>query len=81
MNKKKKIQENIKQNTAEDRAKKELDKIAAYQARLAKKSNKQKKIRTVMDENYSVTKQSKAFIYYIISKKLLRFMLSVGYLS
>jgi len=49
--KKKKTQNEPKQDTAEDRAKKELEKIVAYQARLAKKSNKQKKIRTIMDEN------------------------------
>jgi len=49
--KKKKAQNEPKQDTAEDRAKKELEKIVAYQARLAKKSNKQKKIRTIMDEN------------------------------
>lgn len=49
--KKKKTQNESKKDTAEDRAKKELEKIAAYQARLAKKSNKQKKIKTVMDEN------------------------------
>lgn len=47
----KKAQNEPKKDTAEDRAKKELEKIAAYQARLAKRSNKQKKIRTVMDEN------------------------------
>lgn len=51
--KKKKAQDEPKRDTAEDRAKKELEKIAAYQARLAKKNNRQKKIRTVMDENNS----------------------------
>ncbi|CAL7938635.1 unnamed protein product [Xylocopa violacea] len=40
-----------KKETAEDRAKKELEKIAAFQARLAKKQNKQKKIRTVVEDN------------------------------
>lgn len=35
--------------TAEDRANKELAKIAAYQARLAKQKSKEKKIRTVVD--------------------------------
>ncbi|XP_076762063.1 dead-box helicase Rs1 [Xylocopa sonorina] len=40
-----------KKETAEDRAKKELEKIAAFQARLAKKQNKQKKIRTVADDD------------------------------
>lgn len=49
--KKKKAQNESKKATAEDRAKKELEKMAAYQARLAKKSNRQKKIKTVMDEN------------------------------
>lgn len=49
--KKKKTQNEPKKDTAEDRAKKELEKIAAYQARLAKRSNKQKKIKTVMDES------------------------------
>lgn len=49
--KKKKPQNEPKKDTAEDRARKELEKIAAYQARLAKKSNRQKKIRTVMDES------------------------------
>ncbi|XP_025993179.1 probable ATP-dependent RNA helicase DDX27 [Solenopsis invicta] len=48
---KKKKQNEPKKDTAEDRARKELEKIAAYQARLAKKSNRQKKIRTVTDEN------------------------------
>lgn len=57
-NKSKKVQEESKKDTAEDRAKRELEKTAAYQARLAKKGNKQKKLRTVMDENnYKVTKQ------------------------
>lgn len=49
--KKKKAQNESKKDTAEDRAKKELEKTAAYQARLAKKNNRQKKIKTVMDEN------------------------------
>lgn len=49
--KKKKAQNEPKKDTAEDRANKELEKIAAYQARLAKKSNRQKKIRTVVNEN------------------------------
>lgn len=48
-NKKKKNEP--KKDTAEDRAKKELEKIAAYQARLAKRSNKQKKIRAVREES------------------------------
>lgn len=57
-NKTKKAEEESKKDTAEDRAKRELDKTAAYQARLAKKGNKQKKIRTVMDEsNYNVAKK------------------------
>lgn len=48
---KKKKPKEPKKETAEDRAKRELDKIAAYQARLAKKNNKQKKIRTVVEDN------------------------------
>ncbi|XP_011506508.1 PREDICTED: probable ATP-dependent RNA helicase DDX27 [Ceratosolen solmsi marchali] len=36
---------------AEERALKELNKVAAYQARIAKKSSKQRKIRTIVDEN------------------------------
>ncbi|XP_029666526.1 probable ATP-dependent RNA helicase DDX27 [Formica exsecta] len=56
--KKKKTQNEPKKDTAEDRAKRELEKIAAYQARLAKKNNKQKKIRVVMDEyNRDFTKK------------------------
>ncbi|KYN06275.1 putative ATP-dependent RNA helicase DDX27 [Cyphomyrmex costatus] len=56
--KKKKAQNEPQKDTAEDRAKKELEKIAAYQARLAKKSNRQKKIRTVMNEtNYDYAKK------------------------
>jgi hypothetical protein len=69
--KKKKIQENFEKKTAEDRANNELEKLVAYQMRLAKSNNKEEKIRTVMDENYSVAKRSITFIYYIIvSKKL-----------
>ncbi|XP_066591378.1 probable ATP-dependent RNA helicase DDX27 [Prorops nasuta] len=48
-NKKKKVES--QKETAEDRANKELEKIAAFQARLAKKSNKPQKIRTVADNN------------------------------
>lgn len=40
-----------KKETAEDRTKRELEKIAAYQARLAKKKNKQSKIRTVVEND------------------------------
>ncbi|XP_033333122.2 dead-box helicase Rs1 isoform X1 [Megalopta genalis] len=53
--KKKKVPKEPKKETAEDRARNELDKIAAYQARLAKKKSKQKKIRTVMDDDRSAT--------------------------
>ncbi|XP_031841882.1 dead-box helicase Rs1 [Nomia melanderi] len=53
--KKKKVTKEVKKETAEDRAKYELDKIAAYQARLAKKKNKQKKIRTIVDDDRSTT--------------------------
>lgn len=62
--KKKKAQNEPKKDTAEDRANKELEKIAAYQARLAKKSNRQKKIRTVVNEtNRDFTK--KGIILYL----------------
>lgn len=68
--KKKKTQNEPKKDTAEDRAKRELEKIAAYQARLAKKSNKQKKIRVVMDEhNHDFTKKGIVLYYFIISRK------------
>lgn len=70
--KKKKTQNEPKKDTAEDRAKRELEKIAAYQARLAKKSNKQKKIRVVMDEyNRDFTKKGTVFYYFIISTEFL----------
>jgi ATP-dependent RNA helicase DDX27 len=36
---------------AEERAIKELNKVAAYQARMTKRNNRQKKIRTVIEEN------------------------------
>lgn len=52
--KKKKCKE-PKKETAEDRAKRELEKIAAYQARLAKRKNKQQKIRIVMEDDKSVS--------------------------
>ncbi|XP_060828935.1 probable ATP-dependent RNA helicase DDX27 [Bombus pascuorum] len=48
---KKKKSKESKQETAEDRAKRELEKIAAYQARLAKKKNKQNKIRAVVEND------------------------------
>ncbi|XP_043277330.1 probable ATP-dependent RNA helicase DDX27 [Venturia canescens] len=38
--------------TAEDRANKELEKVAAFQARMLKKKNKMKKIRTMVDDDY-----------------------------
>lgn len=47
--KKKKEQEKI--DPAEARANRELEKVAAYQARLAKKMNKPKKIRAVVEDN------------------------------
>ncbi|XP_076293966.1 dead-box helicase Rs1 [Lasioglossum baleicum] len=53
--KKKKVAKEPKKETAEDRARNELDKTAAYQARLAKKKNKQKKIRAVIDDDRSTT--------------------------
>ncbi|XP_058796893.1 probable ATP-dependent RNA helicase DDX27 [Phymastichus coffea] len=40
-----------KLDPAEERTMKELNKVAAYQARLAKKNNKQKKIRTMIDDS------------------------------
>lgn len=49
--KKKKKAKEPKKETAEDRAKRELEKIAAYQARLAKKQNKLSKIRTIVDDD------------------------------
>lgn len=68
--KKKKEQSNEpKKNTAEDRAKKELEKIASYQARLAKKKNKPKKIKTVMDEsNRDFSKKGTMSYYFVTSK-------------
>ncbi|XP_015429519.1 PREDICTED: probable ATP-dependent RNA helicase DDX27 [Dufourea novaeangliae] len=58
--KKKKGSKEPKKETAEDRANKELEKIAAYQARLAKKKNKQKKIRTVVEDNKSTNNRRAA---------------------
>ncbi|CAK9811224.1 Probable ATP-dependent RNA helicase DDX27 [Anthophora plagiata] len=43
-----------KKETAEDRARRELGKIEAYQARLAKKKNKQQKIRTIVENDQSL---------------------------
>jgi len=69
--KKKKTQNEPKKDTAEDRTKKELEKMAAYQARLAKRSNKQKKIKVVMDEsNRNFSKKGNNFVYLIILKEL-----------
>lgn len=42
---------NPKKETAEDRVNKEMDKVAAFQARLAKRQNRQKKIRSVVDDS------------------------------
>lgn len=47
--KKKNAKKEQHKETAEDRAKRELEKIAAYQARVAKQKSKEKKIRTVVD--------------------------------
>ncbi|CAK9823753.1 Probable ATP-dependent RNA helicase DDX27 [Anthophora retusa] len=44
----------VKKETAEDRARRELEKIEAYQARLAKKKNKQQKIRTIVENDQSL---------------------------
>ncbi|XP_047367312.1 probable ATP-dependent RNA helicase DDX27 [Vespa velutina] len=49
--KKKNAKKEQHKETAEDRANKELEKIAAYQARIAKQKSKAKKIRTVVDKN------------------------------
>lgn len=69
--KKKKEQSNEpKKDTAEDRAKKELEKIASYQARLAKKKNKPKKIKTVMDDSNRRDFSKKGIIsYYFVTSK------------
>ncbi|XP_076682047.1 dead-box helicase Rs1 [Andrena cerasifolii] len=48
--KKKKVSKEPRKDTAEDRANRELEKTAAFQARLAKKKNKQKKIRAVVED-------------------------------
>lgn len=42
-----------KQDTAEDRAKRELERTIAYQARLAKRRNRPQKIRTVAEDHGS----------------------------
>lgn len=69
--KKKKEQNEPKKDTAEDRAKRELDKIAAYQVRLSKRKNKPKKIKTIIDEsNRGFSKQGITLYYFIISKLL-----------
>ncbi|XP_035730261.1 probable ATP-dependent RNA helicase DDX27 [Vespa mandarinia] len=49
--KKKNAKKEQHKETAEDRANKELEKIAAYQARIAKQKSKAKKIRTVVDKS------------------------------
>ncbi|XP_015187767.1 PREDICTED: probable ATP-dependent RNA helicase DDX27 [Polistes dominula] len=53
--KKKNVKKEQHKETAEDRAKRELEKIAAYQARLAKQKSKEKKIRTVVDTDAYTT--------------------------
>ncbi|XP_012281293.1 probable ATP-dependent RNA helicase DDX27 [Orussus abietinus] len=53
---KKRKKKALHQETADDRAARELEKVAAYQARLAKKKNKLKKIRTVVDIDYRASK-------------------------
>ena len=61
--KKNKFKKKAKQmDPAEERAMKELNKVAAYQARLAKKNNKQKKIRAIV-ENSDKLNQQPAGIY------------------
>lgn len=68
--KKKKQSNEPKKDTAEDRAKKELEKIASYQARLAKKKNKPKKIKTVMDDSNRRDFSKKGTIsYYFVTSK------------
>ncbi|XP_048506308.1 probable ATP-dependent RNA helicase DDX27 isoform X2 [Athalia rosae] len=42
---------NPHKETAEDRANKEMEKVAAFQARLAKRKNRQSKIRSVVEDN------------------------------
>lgn len=65
--KKKEKRKEPKKDMAEDRAKKELEKIAAYQARLAKRNNKQKRIRVVMDEsNRNFAKKGIIYHYFVI---------------
>lgn len=44
---------------AEQRAMKELEKVAAFQARMAKKNNRQKKIRQLTEENVRQNGQQK----------------------
>lgn len=48
---KKRKDETKNKKTAEDRTKDELDKVAAYQARIAKKKNKLRKMKTVVDDD------------------------------
>ncbi|KAK2579488.1 hypothetical protein KPH14_010801 [Odynerus spinipes] len=56
--KKKNAKKEQHKETAEDRANRELEKIAAYQARLAKQKSKEKKIRTVVDSVRYTTNNS-----------------------
>lgn len=55
-----------KLDPAEERAMKELNKVAAYQARAAKKSNKLKKIRAVVDdsERFNAPQKGKPLVFH-----------------
>lgn len=66
--KKKKIQNESKQDTAEYRINRELEKLAAYQVRLAKRNNKQKKIK-VMDESNRDFARKGIISYYLKLRK------------
>lgn len=64
---KKKAQKNVpKQDTAEDRAKRELEKTLAYQARMAKRLSRPKKIRTVVDDYDNKKGKEARFVLYLI---------------
>lgn len=60
---KKNVKKEQHKETAEDRANKELEKIAAYQARIAKQKSKAKKIRTVVDKGGQSANNKGIYIY------------------
>lgn len=63
--KKKQDKKNEPIDEAEVRVNKELEKVAAYQARAAKRMNKQKKIRTVVENDYhSMDKKSNSLFFF-----------------